>query len=148
MQWHFGQREPATTPTPEPHEYSLSRYYCGAQDITSTGSKHRRRNRNPAWLLAPRTAPHLGDEEGNLAKAGIFARNQEGKCSPTSRDVLVVLFSLHRALGRGREKIAEGAGQCFRQMDEFAVGDPSCSAFNFGDGIAPDIPTDALALGC
>ncbi|MCX6960952.1 MAG: hypothetical protein NTZ08_00640, partial [Verrucomicrobia bacterium] len=25
----FGQREPATTPTPEPHEYCLSRYYCG-----------------------------------------------------------------------------------------------------------------------
>jgi hypothetical protein len=100
--WHFCQR-PATTPTPEPHEYWLSRYYCGAQDITSTGSKHRRRNRNPAWLLAPRTAPHLGDEEGNLAKAGIFARNQEGKCSPTSRDVLVVLFSLRRALGCGRE---------------------------------------------
>jgi hypothetical protein len=33
-------------------------------------------------------------------------------------------------------------------MDEFAVGDPSCSAFNFRYGIAPDIPTDALALGC
>jgi hypothetical protein len=32
-------------------------------------------------------------------------------------------------------------------VDEFAVGDPSCSAFNFGYGIAPDIPTDALALG-
>jgi hypothetical protein len=32
-------------------------------------------------------------------------------------------------------------------MDELAVGDPSCSAFNFGDGISPDIPTDALALG-
>jgi len=32
-------------------------------------------------------------------------------------------------------------------MDEFAVSDPSCSAFNFGDGIATDIPTDALALG-
>jgi hypothetical protein len=31
-------------------------------------------------------------------------------------------------------------------MDEFAVSDPSCSAFNFGDGIATDIPTDALAL--
>jgi hypothetical protein len=103
MRWHFGQREPATTPTPETHEYSLSRYYCGAQDITSTGSKHRRRNRNPAWLLAPRTAPHLGDEEGNLAKAGNFARNQEWKCSPTSRDVLVDLFSLHRALGCTRE---------------------------------------------
>jgi len=100
-----------------------------------------------AETTAPRTAPHLGDEEGNLAKAGIFARNQEGKCSPTSRDVLVVLFSLHRALGRGREKIAEGAGQCFCQMDEFAVSDPSCSTFNFRYGIAPDIPTDALALG-
>jgi hypothetical protein len=32
-------------------------------------------------------------------------------------------------------------------MDEFAVGNPSCSTFNFRYGIAPDIPTDALALG-
>jgi hypothetical protein len=78
-----------------------------------------------------------------FAGSGFSARNQEWKCLPTSLDVLVVLFSLHRALGRGREKIAEGAGEGFCQMDEFAVGDPSCSTFNFGDGIATDIPTDA-----
>jgi glutamate-1-semialdehyde 2,1-aminomutase len=30
--------------------------YGGAQEITSTGSIHRRRNRSPAWLLAPRSA--------------------------------------------------------------------------------------------
>jgi len=32
-------------------------------------------------------------------------------------------------------------------MDELTVSNPSRAAFNFGDGIAPDIPTDALALG-
>ena len=47
--------------------------------------------------------PHLGDDEGILARAGIFARNQERICSPASHEVLVFLFSLHRALGCARE---------------------------------------------
>jgi hypothetical protein len=50
MRRHVYQR-PATTPTPEPHEYWLSRYYGGAQDITSTRSNHRRRNRSAASKL-------------------------------------------------------------------------------------------------
>jgi hypothetical protein len=44
------------TPTPEPHEYWLSSYDGGAQDITSTWSNHRRRNQSLAWLLAQRSA--------------------------------------------------------------------------------------------
>jgi hypothetical protein len=44
------------TPTPEPHEYWLSSYDGGAQDIASTGSNHRRRNQSLAWLLAQRSA--------------------------------------------------------------------------------------------
>ena len=46
-------------PFPPPHstlEDRLPIYDGGAQDIISTGSNHRRRNRSPAWLLAPRSA--------------------------------------------------------------------------------------------
>ena len=50
---------PARATIPPPHstlEDRLSHYDGGAQDIISTGSNHRRRNRSPAWLLAPRSA--------------------------------------------------------------------------------------------
>ena len=46
-------------PFPPPHstlEDRLPIYDGGAQDFISTGSNHRRRNRSPAWLLAPRSA--------------------------------------------------------------------------------------------
>jgi hypothetical protein len=46
-------------PFPPPHstlEDRLPIYDGGAQDFISTGSNHRRRNRSPAWLLAPRFA--------------------------------------------------------------------------------------------
>ena len=47
----------ATIPAPHStHEAPLSIYDGGAQDITSTGTNHRRRNCSPAWLLAPRSA--------------------------------------------------------------------------------------------
>jgi hypothetical protein len=52
MQWHFYQHEPiAPTHMVEPHRYWLARYYGGAQDITSSGSNHRRRNRSAASKL-------------------------------------------------------------------------------------------------
>ena len=95
--WHFCQREPTTTPTPQTH----------GNGSRSTAAARRTSPAQGAIIAAetpaPRTAPHLGDEEGNLARAGIFARNQEWKCSPAPRDVLVVLFSLHRALGCARK---------------------------------------------
>ena len=50
---------PARATIPPPHstlEDQLSHYDGGAQDFISTGSNHRRRNRSPAWLLAPRSA--------------------------------------------------------------------------------------------
>ena len=50
---------PTRATIPPPHstlEDRLSHYDGGAQDFINTGSNHRRRNRSPAWLLAPRSA--------------------------------------------------------------------------------------------
>jgi len=56
---------PARATIPPPHstnEDPLPHYNGGAQDFTSTGSNHRRRNRSPAWLLAPRSAQRSQSE--------------------------------------------------------------------------------------
>lgn len=44
----------------------------GAQDIINTVSNHRRRNRSPAWLLAPRSAQwsQSGAEDGTEDRLG------------------------------------------------------------------------------
>ena len=52
-QLHFYQREPTTTPTPEPYEYWLSHYNGGAQDIIN--------NTAPANFATIQVNPVKGD---------------------------------------------------------------------------------------
>ena len=50
------------TPTPDSMTRWCSICDGGAQGVISTGSKHRRRNCSPAWLLAPRSAQRSQSE--------------------------------------------------------------------------------------